>query len=47
MNLINTATMIFAQQGGGNAYMIGQILGVIFLVVLVGAVVRSILMKKK
>ena len=47
MSVTNTMAMLLAQQGqGGTAYNIGQIAGVIFLIVLAGAVLRSFLKTK-
>jgi hypothetical protein len=45
MSLVSSA-LIFAQQNN-TAYQAGQIVGVIFLVVLAGAIIRSLFFKKK
>jgi hypothetical protein len=45
MNLTKLTTLLFAQQGG-TAYMVGQIVGVIFLLVLAGAILQRVLKKK-
>ena len=45
VTVVRAFAPLLAQQGGGGAYQAGQIVGIIFLVVLVGAILWKVLKK--